>query len=75
MTYTEFLMATIDLKQMSKTQLWTVFKHLDTDNTGYITYQGLVKAFRRSSKPDCENQALEIMSELNMSKTDKLSFD
>jgi hypothetical protein len=45
LAYSDFLMATFDLKNLTKAELWTVFKHLDTENKGKITYRSLLKAF------------------------------
>eukprot|EP00347_Sterkiella_histriomuscorum_P007015 403350571 len=76
MTFTDFLMATLDTRNLTKHQLWTVFKHLDTNHTGYISFKGLVKAFNRNDNcGNSEERALGLMTELNMSKDDKLSFD
>ena len=46
-------MATFDLKNLTKAEMWTVFKHLDTENKGRITYKSLLKAFKRTSRNDC----------------------
>ena len=69
-------MATFDLKNLSKAELWTVFKHLDTENKGKITYRSLLKAFKRTSRgSNCEKLVMELMRELNMEKEDEITFD
>lgn len=68
-------MATFDLRSLSRQELWTVFKHLDTENKGIITYRSLVKAFKRSSRENSELEVLELMQELNMEKDDEITFD
>lgn len=76
LSYSDFLMATFDLKQLSKTELWTVFKHLDTENKGKLTYRSLLKAFKRTSRGKyCEREALALMEELNMEKEDEITFE
>ena len=53
-----------------------MFKHLDTNHRGYISYKGLVKAFNRNGNcGNSEERALALINELNMTKDDKLNFD
>lgn len=75
LAYSDFLMATFDLKSLTKAELWTVFKHLDTENKGKITYKSLIKAFKRTSRGNSDNEVLELMRELNLDKNDEITFD
>lgn len=68
-------MATFDLRNLTKAEMWTVFKHLDTENKGRITYKSLLKAFKRTSRNECTFEVQELMSELNMDIDDEITFD
>lgn len=68
-------MATFDLKNLTKAEMWTVFKHLDTEHKGRITYKSLLKAFKRTSRNDCTMEVQELMNELNMDIGDEITFD
>lgn len=49
--YSEFLVATIELKQvLSYDKLWAIFKYFDTDNSGIITAKNLKDAFAKTGK-------------------------
>ena len=69
-------MATFDLKQLSKTELWTVFKHLDTENKGKLTFKSLLKAFKRTSRgKNSEREVMALMEEMNLGRDDEITFD
>ena len=69
-------MATFDFKSLSKSELWTVFKHLDTENKGKLTYKSLMQAFKRTSRgKSSEKAAMALMFELNMERDDEITFE
>ena len=46
--YTEFLSATLEIKDtLTEEMLWRLFKKFDVDDTGFISKENLVEAFKR----------------------------
>ena len=43
--YSEFVSGTLDTKLLSKSNLWKVFKYLDTEGRERLTYKQLKQAF------------------------------
>ena len=75
LTYTDFLYSTLDISVLNKGELWTIFKHLDTNNKNKLSRKSLIKAFKRTSTSKSEIKVQELMKELNMSKYDEITFD
>jgi calcium-dependent protein kinase len=49
--YSEFIAATLHSRhEITDEQIWSVFKRIDEDNTGYITEQNLTDLMLKQSK-------------------------
>jgi calcium-dependent protein kinase len=49
--YTDFLAATISSKMdITEEHLWSVFRHFDVDDSGYISADNLAQIFKRAGK-------------------------
>jgi len=74
LNYTEFLAATINKeKVVTKQNLSLAFHHFDVDNTGFISAENLVEAFRRQGKKIDLETAKSIIKEA--SPTDGITLD
>lgn len=74
-TYTDFLMATLNWKKFADEEnLWVAFKHLDPYNRELITAEGIKKVFERSGIQVSDEEFAKIASELNLSNQD-LNFE
>jgi hypothetical protein len=52
--YSEFVSGTLDRSLLSKDNLWKVFKYLDTENIELLTYDSLMRTFKRKGDFDLE---------------------
>jgi calcium-dependent protein kinase len=67
-TYSEFLMATLNWKHFADEEnLWVAFKHLDPFNRELITVNGLRQVFARSNTDLDEAEFQAILAELHLS--------
>ena len=74
--YTDFLMATVDLKEkLSEQMLFETFKIFDVENTGYISKENLSKAFRQQGISALENEIDVIMDDIEVQEPNKVNFD
>lgn len=74
--YTSFIAAAIDKKELfTKEILWETFKHLDTVDSGYLTIDGIVKAFDRTGKKKPHDLIVKMFSEVGLDENSKVDFD
>ena len=74
--YSEFLAATISVKSvMTYDKLWALFKHFDTDNSGYITEDNIEEAFAKAGKQLSKEDIKEMIKSHDLEKNGKLSFE
>lgn len=72
--YSEFLSGTIDLVHLSEENLLQLFKHLDVNNENFVTKEGLLKVFQRSSKDIGEEEIEEMLREASINPDEKINY-
>lgn len=73
LNYSEFLAATVNKeKAVSDNNLKLAFHHFDVDNSGFITDENLVEAFRREGKKISIEEAQAFILEAGGSDKNKL---
>jgi len=76
LNYTEFLMATLDLKRvLTEEIMFTAFKHFDAEGTGYITANSLAQAFQQAGYDFNEQEIREMVREFGLREDCKIDFD
>lgn len=74
--YTSFIAAALDKKELFKSEiLKETFKHLDTNDTGFLTIDGILKAFERTGKKKSEDTIIRMFSEIGLVSESKVNFD
>ena len=74
--YTSFIAAAIDKKELfTKEILWETFKHLDTVDSGYLTIDGIIKAFDRTGKKKPHDLIVKMFTEVGLDENSKVDFD
>jgi Ca2+-binding EF-hand superfamily protein len=74
-TYTDFLIATLDWKRFAdEDTLWVAFKHLDPHNRELLTVEGLREVFTRSGIEVGEEEFDHIVTDLNL-RGHELTFE
>lgn len=74
--YSEFLAATISAKAVvTNEMLWALFKHFDTDNSGYITPENIVEAFGKSGREVSQSDIEHILEQHDIEKNGKINFE
>jgi calcium-dependent protein kinase len=74
--YLEFIAATMDQKKfLTKEKLWTVFKHFDTDNSGFITQDNLKEAMARTGRKLSNDEINGMMKEIDTNNDGKVHFE
>lgn len=74
--YTSFIAAAIDKKELfTKELLWETFNHLDTNGTGYLTIDSIVKAFDRTGKKKPHETIVKMFEEIGLNEESKVDFD
>lgn len=56
-------------------KLWALFKHFDTDDSGYITPDNIKEAFAKAGKNVSEEDIKHILENHDLEKNGMLSFD
>lgn len=75
MNYTEFLLATLDLKRvLTEDILFSAFKHFDVENSGFITAANLAAAFSRAGYEFNEKEVNDMVNEFGL-KNGKIDFE
>ena len=73
--YTEFMTASLDKGLcLSKQNLWSAFKHFDTDNSGQITKDDLKEVFRRTGRAVSEVELNKMLYEERISNDQGIEF-
>ena len=73
--YTEFLAATLTIT-LTDTLLLRLFKKFDVDNTGYISKENLIDAFRRLGHTNISmDEVTEMIAKHDIAKDGQVSFD
>ena len=74
--YTEFLSATLSIQDtLTEEMLWSLFKKFDTDDTGFISKENLMDAFKRLGRK--EITMFDVSGMINthdIAKDGKISF-
>lgn len=74
--YTEFLAATISVRSvLTYEKLFALFKHFDTDDSGFITPENIKEAMAKAGKIVTDKDIEEIMHEHDLEKNKKISFE
>ncbi len=74
--YTSFIAASIDKKELFSTPiLREVFKHLDTNESGFLTREGIIKAFERTGKKKKEDIIIKMFEEVGLDKSSRINFE
>lgn len=76
LNYTEFLMATLDLKRVLTDEiLFMAFKHFDVEGTGYITANSLDQAFLQAGYDFQEHEIRDMVREFGLKQDCKIDFE
>ena len=76
LNYTEFLMATLDLKRVLTDEiLFTAFNHFDVQRTGFITANDLAAVFQRAGFEFDESEITEMVREFGLNGDCKIDFE
>lgn len=74
--YTSFIAASINKKELFKPEiLKETFNHLDTNDTGFLTIEGILKAFERTGKKKSEDTIIKMFSQIGLVNESKVNFD
>jgi calcium-dependent protein kinase len=74
--YSEFLAATISARAVISTEmLWALFKHFDTDNSGYITPDNIIESFEKAGRQVNQSDIDNILAEHDIKKDGHITFD
>mmetsp|Transcript_18632 Transcript_18632/g.33671 ORF Transcript_18632/g.33671 Transcript_18632/m.33671 type:complete len:565 (+) Transcript_18632:147-1841(+) len=74
--YTDFLIATLDSKQMlDESNLWIAFKYFDSENTGKLTLSSIHASLIRAGCEVSEEDIDYIKSEFGLNEEDSIGFD
>lgn len=74
--YTEFLSATLQVKEtLTEEMLWRLFKKFDVDDTGYISKENLMEAFKRMGRTQLTlTDISEMIYTHDIAKDGQISF-
>ena len=74
--YTEFLAATLQIQEtLTEEMLWQLFKKFDVDDTGYISKENLMDAFKRLGRKDMTLfDVSEMIYAHDIAKDGRISF-
>lgn len=73
--YSEFLAATLSVQHVLNDELlYALFKHFDTDNSGYITCENLEEAFKAGKKISSD-EIKEILESHDIEKDGRISLE
>ena len=73
--YTEFLVATLDVKQfLNQNMLTALFKQFDTDSSGVITKDNIITAMDKLGHKITQSELDQIMDEHDLKKDGVISF-
>jgi calcium-dependent protein kinase len=74
--YSEFIAATLQTKKiLNNSRLMIIFKEFDVDNSGYITRDNLMEAFKRLGKDASEKDIDDILIEHDKAGDGQISFE
>ena len=74
--YSEFLAATVSCRTvLTNEMLWALFKHFDTDDSGYITPENIREAMEKAGKKISDTEMKEVMREHDIEKNGLISFE
>jgi calcium-dependent protein kinase len=74
--YSTFITAALDKKHLlNKDLMWDIFKHLDSDNSGYITINDIEIALKRTGRIKTIDQIQEMFKEAGLSVDAKITFN
>ena len=74
--YSEFLAATVSARTVITTEmLWALFKHFDTDDSGYITPDNIVESFEKAGREVTQDDIQKILDEHDIENNGKINFD
>lgn len=74
--YTSFIAAAIDKKELFSNEiLWEIFKNLDTNEDGFLTIEGIIKAFERTGKQKKDEVIIKMFNEVGLDKSSRVDFE
>jgi len=74
--YSEFLAATISIKSvLTYDKMWALFKHFDTDDSGFITPENIREAFGKVGKNLSDKDINDIIENHDIEKNGMISFE
>lgn len=74
--YSEFLAATVSAKATITTEmLWALFKHFDTDNSGYITPDNIIESLEKAGRKVEQTDIDTILEEHDIEKSGHINFE
>ncbi len=65
--YSEFISGSLDRNLLSKTNLWKVFKYLDSEGKNILTFETFQKAFLRKGERR-EEEITQMLHEINVTE-------
>jgi len=74
--YSEFLAATISIKSvLTYDKMWALFKHFDTDDSGFITPENIREAFGKVGKNLSDKDINDILENHDIENNGMISFE
>lgn len=74
LTYTDFLMATLDKNKLDKKKWIAAFKHFDIDNSGVVTIENIKQAMERAGRNYTDEEIKEMIKEFEAEKHGGISL-
>jgi len=74
--YSEFLAATISIKSvLTQDKMWALFKHFDTDDSGFITPENIKEAFEKTGKHISDKELANILKSHDVMHNGRITFE
>jgi calcium-dependent protein kinase len=74
--YSEFLAATISARTViTNEMLWALFKHFDTDNSGYISSENIKESLEKAGRSVTDEEVNNILTQHDIAKNGQITFD
>lgn len=74
--YSEFLAATVSARTViTNEMLWALFKHFDTDNSGFISPENIKESFEKSGRVVSDSEIDKMLKDHDIEKNGKITFE
>lgn len=74
--YSEFLAATISARTViTNEMLWALFKHFDTDNSGFISAENIKESMEKAGKTITDADVKKILEQHDIKKSGQITFE